>query len=132
MLCKDVLHLECAHVHYSARCAWHLVSHDRVSSVCSRISIQFLCECDFRVPGFAAVYLCDWREGSKVTHCTREYVWRCLRCSKRNSAAKADAVTLGDAWLAPAISRGLIQPIPDPADSAWWVRGLAQPLPAKI
>lgn len=43
-------------------------------------------------------------------------------CSKKNSAARADAVVLGDAWLAPAIRAGLIQPIPKPESSRWWVR----------
>ena len=38
--------------------------------------------------------------------------------------AKADAATLGDAWLAPAIQKGLIQPIPGAHGSAWWVRCL--------
>ncbi|KAK9807227.1 hypothetical protein WJX73_010860 [Symbiochloris irregularis] len=36
------------------------------------------------------------------------------------SAATADAITLGDAWLAPAIRDGLIQPIPDALSSSWW------------
>lgn len=46
----------------------------------------------------------------------------CCVCSKKGSAAKADAVTLGDAWLAPAIASGLIRPIPGARDSDWWVR----------
>ncbi|CAL8462508.1 g2041 [Coccomyxa elongata] len=40
--------------------------------------------------------------------------------SKKNSAARADAVSLGDAWLGPAIRAGLIQPIPDAESSRWW------------
>lgn len=44
--------------------------------------------------------------------------WR----SKKDSAAKADAATLGDAWLAPAIQKGLLQPVPAAQSSAWWVR----------
>ena len=31
-----------------------------------------------------------------------------------------DATTLGDEWLAPAIARGLIRPIPNAEDSAWF------------
>lgn len=42
-------------------------------------------------------------------------------CRKKQSAARADAVTLGDAWLAPAIRAGLLQPIPDAQNSTWWV-----------
>ena len=45
----------------------------------------------------------------------------CLWCRKKQSAARADAVTLGDAWLAPAIKAGLLQPIPDAQNSTWWV-----------
>lgn len=30
----------------------------------------------------------------------------------KNSAAGADVVTLGDAWLGPAIRQGLVQPLP--------------------
>ena len=41
---------------------------------------------------------------------------------KRGSAAHADAVMLGDAWLGPAIRAGLLQPIPDALASWWWVR----------
>ena len=32
-----------------------------------------------------------------------------------------DAVTLGDAWLQPAIAQGLIQPIVDVEQYRWWV-----------
>ncbi|KAK9866488.1 hypothetical protein WJX84_005441 [Apatococcus fuscideae] len=39
---------------------------------------------------------------------------------KKNSAATADAVTLGDAWLGPAVARGLLQPIPEAAAARWW------------
>ncbi|KAK9843320.1 hypothetical protein WJX74_010303 [Apatococcus lobatus] len=39
---------------------------------------------------------------------------------KKNSAATADAVTLGDAWLGPAIARGLLQPIPEAKVARWW------------
>ena len=42
-------------------------------------------------------------------------------CRKKDSAAHADAVTMGDVWLAPAIQAGLVQPIPDVQHSAWWV-----------
>ncbi len=31
----------------------------------------------------------------------------------KNSAAGADVVTLGDAWLGPAVRAGLVQPIPN-------------------
>ncbi|EIE23974.1 periplasmic binding protein-like II, partial [Coccomyxa subellipsoidea C-169] len=37
-----------------------------------------------------------------------------------NSAARADAVTLGDVWLGPAIRAGLIQPIPEAESNRWW------------
>lgn len=41
---------------------------------------------------------------------------------KKKSAAQADAVTLGDAWLAPAIQQGALQPIPTLERWRWWVR----------
>lgn len=44
------------------------------------------------------------------------------RRQKRKSAAAADAVTLGDAWLAPAIQQGALQPVPTPERWRWWVR----------
>ena len=44
------------------------------------------------------------------------------RKSKGKDACTADAVTLGDAWLAPAIQQGLLQPIPAAKTSRWWVR----------
>ena len=47
-------------------------------------------------------------------------------CRKKDSAAHADAVTMGDVWLAPAIQAGLVQPIPDAQHSAWWVSGSYQ------
>lgn len=40
---------------------------------------------------------------------------------KKKSAGTADAVTLGDAWLAPAIQAGALQPIVDPERWRWWV-----------
>lgn len=43
-------------------------------------------------------------------------------CSKPTKASLADVASLGDAWLAPAIGRGLIQPIPDAESYRWWVR----------
>lgn len=46
--------------------------------------------------------------------------WWCL-IRKKNSAATADAVTMGDAWLGPAIARGLLQPIPEADVARWWV-----------
>jgi hypothetical protein len=61
--------------------------------------------------------------------------WRpeVVLCSKKNSAAKADAVTLGDAWLAPAIQAGLIQPIPAALESRWWVSvPFLLPLPVSL
>ena len=45
------------------------------------------------------------------------------RGSGDGSTAKADAVTLGDSWLAPAIVNGLIAPIPR-ADAAPWLARL--------
>ncbi|KAJ9529617.1 hypothetical protein QJQ45_014377, partial [Haematococcus lacustris] len=38
----------------------------------------------------------------------------------KNSAAGADCVSLGDAWLAPAIQRRLLQPLPHPEQYRWW------------
>jgi len=38
------------------------------------------------------------------------------------SAATADAVTLGDEWLAAAVGRGLVVPIQGAPSSAWWAR----------
>lgn len=44
---------------------------------------------------------------------------------KKGKAPKApttvDAVSLGDAWLQPAISHGLLQPIAGAKDQRWWV-----------
>ena len=52
---------------------------------------------------------------------------KCLCRQKKKSAALADAATLGDAWLAPAIQQGALQPIPTPERWRWWVRlSLAQ------
>jgi len=49
--------------------------------------------------------------------------WNTLeRRLKKKSAGTADAVTLGDAWLAPAIQAGALQPIADPERWRWWVR----------
>ena len=45
---------------------------------------------------------------------------------KKRSAAKADAVTLSDTYLAPAIQRGLLQPLENPEQQAWWVSGDSQ------
>jgi hypothetical protein len=61
---------------------------------------------------------------SDITHClqhghdARKFLCR----QKKKSAALADAVTLGDAWLAPAIQQGALQPIPTPERWRWWVR----------
>ncbi|KAL6747850.1 hypothetical protein V8C86DRAFT_2896496 [Haematococcus lacustris] len=38
----------------------------------------------------------------------------------KNSAAGADCVSLGDTWLAPAIQRRLLQPLPHPEQYRWW------------
>jgi len=38
------------------------------------------------------------------------------------SAATADGVSLGDEWLAAAVSRGLVAPLPGAAAAAWWGR----------
>lgn len=38
--------------------------------------------------------------------------------------ARADAITLGDAYLHVAIQRGLLQPIDHLLDRRWWVRGV--------
>ena len=40
---------------------------------------------------------------------------------KRRNIAAADAVTLGDSWLAPAIKAGYLQPLQDAASYRWWV-----------
>ncbi|KAI8466668.1 MAG: hypothetical protein J3K34DRAFT_379213, partial [Monoraphidium minutum] len=40
----------------------------------------------------------------------------------KRSAGAADVVTLGDAWLAPAIREGLLQPIPSAETYRWWRR----------
>ncbi len=41
---------------------------------------------------------------------------------KKDSAASADAVTLSDTWLGPAIQAGLLRPVPRATSSRWWVR----------
>lgn len=38
------------------------------------------------------------------------------------TAGLADVVTLGDAWLGPAIARGLLAPIPGAEGARWWRR----------
>ncbi|KAG1669301.1 hypothetical protein FOA52_014862 [Chlamydomonas sp. UWO 241] len=38
----------------------------------------------------------------------------------KQSAGAADVVTLGDAWLGPAIARRLVSPIPNAEHSRWW------------
>ena len=49
------------------------------------------------------------------------------RPDEKQSAGAADVVTLGDAWLTPAIQRRLIQPIPNAEHSRWVVGcGLAR------
>ena len=37
------------------------------------------------------------------------------------SARTADAVTLGDTWLGPAIKAGYLQPLQDVDSYRWWV-----------
>ena len=37
------------------------------------------------------------------------------------SAARADAVSLGDEWLAPAVRGGMLQPVPGAEAARWWV-----------
>lgn len=39
----------------------------------------------------------------------------------KKATCSADAVTMGDAWLAPAIQQGLLQPVPGATSSRWWV-----------
>lgn len=59
----------------------------------------------------------------KVQHVTQEHEGMCRRTGRAagKAAATADAVTLGDAWLGPAIQQGLLQPIPHALSSPWWV-----------
>ena len=45
-----------------------------------------------------------------------------LGCRKKDLASTADAVTLSDSWLAPAIQAGLVRPVPKATSSRWWVR----------
>ena len=42
-------------------------------------------------------------------------------CRKGRQVSQADAVTLGDSWLAPAIKAGYLQPIKDAKSYRWWV-----------
>jgi len=39
----------------------------------------------------------------------------------KGSAGTADAVSLGDEWLGPAIATGRLQPVPDAETARWWV-----------
>ena len=48
-------------------------------------------------------------------------------CRKRKSARTADAVTLGDSWLGPAIKAGYLQPLQDVESYRWWVSLRMQP-----
>ena len=43
------------------------------------------------------------------------------------SARTADAVTLGDSWLGPAIKAGYLQPLQDVGNFRWWVSLQSQP-----
>lgn len=43
------------------------------------------------------------------------------------SARTADAVTLGDSWLGPAIKAGYLQPLQDVDSYRWWVSLQTQP-----
>ena len=40
---------------------------------------------------------------------------------KKRTVAIADAVTLGDSWLGPAIKAGYLQPLQDVTGYRWWV-----------
>lgn len=44
-----------------------------------------------------------------------------LTCRKKMPARTADAVTLGDSWLGPAIKAGYLQPLQDVDSYRWWV-----------
>ena len=46
---------------------------------------------------------------------------KALKNRRHRSAATADAVCLSDQWLGPAVSRGLLQPIPGAEEQRWWV-----------
>ena len=46
---------------------------------------------------------------------------KALKTSRHKSAATADAVCLSDQWLGPAVSRGLVRPIPGAEEQRWWV-----------
>jgi len=49
-----------------------------------------------------------------------QQMWKAI--DSGGTAAHADVVTLGDAWLAPAIKAGKLQPIPNAEHYRWWKR----------
>ena len=106
--------------------------------------IAFYLKALYKVQAIPAIHLsthcADWLLGPTISslgwlsfgqiECLKPHtlwLWALTRirllmyCRAKKSAGLADVVTLGDAFLGPAIRNDLIQPIKNAQNQAWWV-----------